>query len=58
MSLVIDGHLLEETTVDTGVSQGSLVSLILFALYLCLVFKEVEQEFEGYLTTLFADNSG
>lgn len=56
MSRVIKSHLCEEMTVETKVPQRSPVSLILFAIYLSGVFREVEKKVEGYMTKLFADN--
>lgn len=51
VGLVIDRHQYEETSVDTGVLQGSPVSLILFAIYLRRVFKVVVKEVEGCMVT-------
>lgn len=58
VSLVIDSHLCQETTVETGVSQGSPVSPVLFAIYLSEVFKEVKQEVEKSMATLFVNDCG
>lgn len=43
---------------ETEALQGSLVSPILFPIYLTCVFREVERELEGYMTTSFADDCG
>lgn len=34
------------------------MSPILFVIYLSGIFREVEKEMEGYMTTSFADNCG
>lgn len=56
VSLVIHRHLCEEIAVETRVSQGSPVSLVLIAIYLCGVFREVEKEVEVYIAMPFADD--
>lgn len=58
LSLVVDGYQCEEVEVETGVPQGSPVSLILFVVYLSRIFKEVEKEVEGCTATLYADGCG
>lgn len=40
--LVVEGHLCKEAKAETGVPQGSLVSPILFVIYLSVMFNEVE----------------
>lgn len=57
-SLVIDGHHCEATEVVLGVPQGSPISLILFAVYLNGILREVERKVEGCMTTLFANDCG
>lgn len=54
--LIIDRHLSVETTVETLVPQESPVLVILFAIYLSRVFKDVEAEVEGYMATSFAED--
>lgn len=53
---MIDIQRYEETIVETGVPPESPVSLILFAIYLNGVFREVEKELEECMTTLITDN--
>ena len=40
IQLAFDGEKSEKTAIDTGISQGSLVSLILFLIYIRFLFKE------------------
>lgn len=56
VGLVIDGHQCKETAVETDVPQGSPISPILFAMYLSMVFKEVEKEVDGCVATSFTDD--
>lgn len=58
VSLVVDRHQCEAVEVETGVPQESPVSRILFAIYLSGIFKEVEEDVVGCMTTLFADDCG
>lgn len=51
VSLVVDGHQSQAVEVDTRVPQGSPVSPTLFAVYLRGIFKQVEEEVEGCMTT-------
>lgn len=57
VSLVVDGHQCEAVVVETEVPRGLPVSHILFAIYLSGIFKEAEEEVEGYMSTSFADDS-
>lgn len=41
---------------DTGVTQWSPVSPIVFTIYLSVVFKDVEKGVEGYMATSFTDD--
>lgn len=56
VSLVIDDHFCQETPVETGLPQGSSVSLVLFPIYPSGVVKEMEQEVEGSMAISFADD--
>lgn len=47
VSLVIDYHQCMKTEVETGVPQRSPVSLILFAINLSAIFREIEKDVEG-----------
>lgn len=59
VDLIIDGNQCQETAVDTGVSQGLPVLLILFPIYLSRgVIKEVEKVVEGSIVTSFTDDCG
>lgn len=51
VDLVIDGHQCRKNRVDMRVPQESLLSLILFSIYLNRVFKEVEAKVERCMTT-------
>lgn len=42
--------------VETEVPQRSPVSPIVFVIYLSWIFKQVEEEVEGFIATLFADD--
>lgn len=53
---VIDGKCREEVEIKTGIPQGSPVPPILFAIYLCGVFENVERCIEGCMATSFADD--
>lgn len=55
--LVIDGHQFTKAEIETEVPQSSLVSPILFTIHLSSVFREVEEEVEGYTATSFVDDS-
>lgn len=54
--LVIYGHKGDEVKVDSGISQGSPVSPILFAIYLSGVFENVVLNANKCCATSFADN--
>lgn len=56
VGLVIDDNQFREVAVERGVLQGSLVLYILFAIYLTGVFRDMEKDMEGYITTLTADD--
>lgn len=55
-SLVNDSHLCEKRAVELEVAQRSLVSPVHLTIYLSGVFREVEQEVGGCMTTLFVDD--
>lgn len=55
-SLVIDHYHCTDVEVETAVSQWSPVLSILFAIYLCRVFRKVEKEVEGYMSTSLTDD--
>lgn len=56
VNLVVYGHQYEAVEVETRVPQRSPVSPILFTTYLSSIFKEVEEDVIGCMTTLFADD--
>lgn len=58
LQFVIDGHYGDEVKIEISLRQGSLVSLILFAIYLSGVFKFVEENTNRCLATSFADDCG
>ena len=54
----IDDHKYSEQLIETGVSQGSLVLLILFIIYLNRVFQAIEAAVLEILTLFFTDDLG
>lgn len=56
VSFVVDDHQCETVEVEMGVPQSSPVLLILFAIYLSCIFKEMEIEVEECIGTPFADD--
>lgn len=54
VSIGVDGYHYETVEVETGVPQRSPVSHIPFPIYPSRIFKEVEKQVEGCMTTLFA----
>lgn len=56
--MVVDGHQCEAVEVEIRVPQGSSVSPILFAIYLIIIFKNVQDEVEECMTTSFTDEYG
>lgn len=58
VSLVEDDYQCEAVEVEMRVLCGSPVSPILFVVNLSRIFKEVEEEVEGCITTSFGDDCG
>lgn len=52
----MDDHQCNTVEVKKRISQGLLVSAILFAIYISGIFKEVEEKVEIWMTTSFADD--
>jgi retron-type reverse transcriptase len=57
VQLVIDGYTCSLKEVETGLPQGSLISPILFVIYINRFFDHIEEKI-SITTLLFADNIG
>lgn len=58
VQLVIDGHDNEEREIETGIPQGSPVSLILFLIYISGVFNKVLETWPLVTSLSFIDDLG
>lgn len=56
IGLAIDGYQCSKAGVEIEVPEESPVSLILFAIYMSGVFREIEKEVEGCTPTSFEDD--
>lgn len=56
VKLRVDDKQCKEAEVEKRVSQGSLISPILFVIYFSEIFSEVEEEVKLYIATTFADD--
>lgn len=58
VELVIDGFTNPKQKVETGIPQGSLVSPILFLIYISGVFSTVEKRLHNFICVSFVDGLG
>jgi hypothetical protein len=58
VSLIIDGYKAPEQPIDSGLSQGSPVSPILFLIYIRGVFQAIEHQVPGIKALSYADDIG
>jgi hypothetical protein len=56
--MVIEGSVIERSPVEAGIPEGSLVSLILFAIYTSGLIKWVEERVSGIEGLTFVDDVG
>lgn len=53
---MVDGHQCMEVEIEAELLQESHVSPIIIVNYLCKIYKEVKEEMEMCMTTIFANN--
>jgi hypothetical protein len=58
IQLVVDRFQCAEKSVSTEVSQGLLISSILFTIYINRIFKAIEAAVSGVKALFFSDNIG